>query len=119
MGNLVIFVVGLLNNWLGKVTETFTDNLNYYVLQMTANKFALHEKVCVVKKYLKLAEVAFVAKMSKPSQMQIFEIKPQTFSFELKIYSMFLTILKSKTPWSKDTTVIFKKTVIPYPSFSQ
>ena len=55
MGNLVIFVVGLLDNWLVKVTETFTDILNYYVLQMTANKFAVHEKVYVVKKYLKEA----------------------------------------------------------------
>ena len=53
MGNLVIFVVGLLGNWLVKVTETFTDILNYYVLQTTANKFAVHEKVYVVKKYLK------------------------------------------------------------------
>ena len=49
MGNLVIFVVGLLDNWLVKVTETFTDILNYYVLQTTANKFAVHEKVYVVK----------------------------------------------------------------------
>ena len=53
MGNLVIFVVGLLNNWLVKVNETFTDILNYYVLQTTANKFAVHEKVYVAKKYLK------------------------------------------------------------------
>ena len=53
MGNLVIFVVGLLNNWLVKVAETFTDILNYYVLQTTANKFAVHVKVYVVKKYLK------------------------------------------------------------------
>ena len=53
MGNLVIFVVGLLDNWLVKVTETFTDILNYYVLQTTANKFAVHEKVYVVSKYLK------------------------------------------------------------------
>ena len=44
-----MFVVGLLNNWLVKVTETFTDILNYYVLQMTANKFGVY----VVKKYLK------------------------------------------------------------------
>ena len=51
-GNLVIFVVGLLNNWLVKVAETFTDILNYYVLQTTANKFAVHVKVYVVKKYL-------------------------------------------------------------------
>ena len=53
MGNLVIFVVGLLSNWLVKVTETFTDILNYYVLQTTANKFATHEKMYVVKKYIK------------------------------------------------------------------
>ena len=52
MGNLVIFVVGLLDNWLVKVTETFTDILNYYVLQTTANKFTVHEKVCVVQNYL-------------------------------------------------------------------
>ena len=52
MGNLVIFVVGLLDNWLVKVTETFTDILNYYVLQTTADKFAVHEKMYVVKKYL-------------------------------------------------------------------
>ena len=52
MGNLVIFVVGLLNNWLVKVAETFTDILNYYVLQTTANKFAVYVKVYVVKKYL-------------------------------------------------------------------
>ena len=52
MENLVIFIVGLLDNWLVKVTETFTDILNYYVLQMTTNKFAVHEKVYVVKKYL-------------------------------------------------------------------
>ena len=51
--NLVIFVVGLLNNWLVKVTETFTDILNYYVLQTTANKFAVYAKMYVVKKYLK------------------------------------------------------------------
>ena len=38
MVNLVIFVVRLLNNWLVKVAKTFTDILNYYVLQMTANK---------------------------------------------------------------------------------
>ena len=52
MRNLVIFVVGLLNNWLVKVAETFTDIFNYHVLQTTANKFAVHEKVYVVKKYL-------------------------------------------------------------------
>ena len=52
MGNLVIFAVRLLNNWLVKVTETFIDILNYYVLQMTANKFAVYWKVYVVKKYL-------------------------------------------------------------------
>ena len=45
MGNLVIFLVWLLNNQLVKVTETFTDILNYYVLQMTANKFAVYVKV--------------------------------------------------------------------------
>ena len=39
--------------WLVKVTETFTDILNYYVLQANADKFAVHEKVYVVKKYLK------------------------------------------------------------------
>ena len=54
MGNLVIFVVGLLKNWMVKVTETFTDILNYYVLQTTANKFAVYVKVYVVKKYLNL-----------------------------------------------------------------
>ena len=53
MGNLVIFVVGLLNSWLVKVAETFTDILNYYVLQTTANKFAMYVKLYVVKKYLK------------------------------------------------------------------
>ena len=52
MGNLVIFVVGLVNNWLVKATETFTVILNYYVLQTAANKFAVHVKVYVVKKYL-------------------------------------------------------------------
>ena len=52
MGKLVIFIVGLLNNWVVKVTETFTDILNYYVLQMTANKFGVYVKVYVVKKYL-------------------------------------------------------------------
>ena len=31
MGNLVIFVVGLLNSQQVKVTETFTDIFNYYV----------------------------------------------------------------------------------------
>ena len=40
MESLVIFAVWLLNNWLVKFAETFTDILNYYVLQMTANKFA-------------------------------------------------------------------------------
>ena len=55
MGNLVIFVVGLLNNWLVKVTETFTDIMDYYVLQTTANKFAAHVKVYVVKKYLNIS----------------------------------------------------------------
>ena len=50
MGNLVIFVMRLLNNWL--VIETFTNILNYYVLQTTANKFAVYVKVYVVKKYL-------------------------------------------------------------------
>ena len=45
--------MGLLNNWLVKVTETITDILNFYVLQMTANKFAVYVKVYVVKKYLK------------------------------------------------------------------
>ena len=53
MGNLVNFVVGLLDNWLVKVTETFTDILNDYVLQTTASNFAVHEKVYVVSKYLK------------------------------------------------------------------
>ena len=53
IGNLVIFAVGLLDNWMVKVTETFTEILNYYVLQTTANKFAVHEKVYVVSKYLK------------------------------------------------------------------
>ena len=52
MGNLVIFVVGLLNNQLLKVPETFTDILNYYVLQMIANKFVVYIKVYVVKRYL-------------------------------------------------------------------
>ena len=41
---MVNFLVGLLDNWLAKVTETFTDILNYYVLQTTANKFPVHEK---------------------------------------------------------------------------
>ena len=50
MGNLVIFVMQLLNNWLVKVTETFTNVLNYYVLHTTANKFAVSIKVYVVKK---------------------------------------------------------------------
>ena len=40
MGNLVIFGVWLLNNWLVNVAETFTNILKYYVLQTTANKFA-------------------------------------------------------------------------------
>ena len=40
MANLVIFVVWLLNNWLVKVAETFTDILKYYILQMIANEFA-------------------------------------------------------------------------------
>ena len=53
MEHLVIFVVPVLDNWLVKVTETFTDILKYYVLQTTANKFAVHEKMYVVKKYLK------------------------------------------------------------------
>ena len=53
MGNLVIFVMRLLNNWLVKVNKTFTNILNYYVLQMTANKFAVYLKVYAVKKYLK------------------------------------------------------------------
>ena len=53
MGNLVIFVVGLLNNWLVKVTETSTDILHYYVLQTAANEFAVYVNVSVVKKYLK------------------------------------------------------------------
>ena len=59
MGNLVIFVVGLLNNQLVKVTETFTDILNYYVLETTANKFAVCVKVYVVKNYLKLEHKRF------------------------------------------------------------
>ena len=53
MENLVIFVVGLLDNWMVKVTKTFTDILKYYVLQTNANKSAVHEKVYVVSKYLK------------------------------------------------------------------
>ena len=52
MGNLVIFVMQLLNNWLVKVTESFTNILNYNVLQTTAYKFAVYVKVYVVKKYL-------------------------------------------------------------------
>ena len=40
MENLVICLVLLLNNWLVNDTETFTDILKYYVLQMIANKFA-------------------------------------------------------------------------------
>ena len=35
-----IFVVWLLNNGLVKVAETFTDILKYYILQLTADKFA-------------------------------------------------------------------------------
>ena len=58
MGNLVIFVMQLLNNWLVKVTETFTNILNYYVLQTTANKFAAYVKMYVVKKYLKVTKAA-------------------------------------------------------------
>ena len=38
--NLVIFVVWLLNNWLVNVAESLTDVLKY-VLQTTANKFAM------------------------------------------------------------------------------
>ena len=34
-----------------KVTETFTDILNYYILQTTANKFAVYVKVYAIKKY--------------------------------------------------------------------
>ena len=60
MGNLVIFVVELLNNWLVKVTETFTDILDYYVLQMTANKFVVYGKVYVVKKYLNCPWIFFI-----------------------------------------------------------
>ena len=40
MGNLVIFVVWLLNNRLENVAEIFATILKYYVLQMTANQFA-------------------------------------------------------------------------------
>ena len=58
MGNLVIFIVELLNNQLLRVTETFTDILNYYVLQMTANKFGVYVKVYVVKKYLNTSPLA-------------------------------------------------------------
>ena len=35
------------------VVETFTDILNYYVLQMTDNKFAIQINLYVVKTYLK------------------------------------------------------------------
>ena len=40
MGNLINFVVWLLNNWLVNVVETFTDILKYYGLHTIANKFA-------------------------------------------------------------------------------
>ena len=41
MENLASFVVRLLNNWLVNVGKTFTDILQHYVLQMSANKFAV------------------------------------------------------------------------------
>ena len=40
MGNLVIFEVWLLSNHMVNVTETFTDILKYYFLQMNVVKFA-------------------------------------------------------------------------------
>ena len=71
MGNLVILVGGLLDKWLVKVNETFTDILNYYVLQPTANKFAVHEKVYVVKKYLNWVHVANSAPYNSINSMRI------------------------------------------------
>ena len=51
-GNLVIFAVSLLNNWLVNVVETFTDILEYYIYSSNDCRYIC--KVYVVKKYLKL-----------------------------------------------------------------
>ena len=52
MGNLVIFVVWLLNNRLVNVAETLTDILKERVPWTTVNKFVNKMKVYVVSKYL-------------------------------------------------------------------
>ena len=74
MGKLVIFVMRLLNNSLVKVTETFTNILNYYVLQTTANKIAAYVIMYVVKKYLKNIQCLQVSRQHK-SESHYFPLK--------------------------------------------